>query len=136
MSYIPDCRHHDAYNQKYLSEKDSTYVMGYDVCADEAECFFDNLHIYATQIKEANDGDVELLHYFEKHPELLKVLTECLIDYLEMGRDELITSMIDNMSEEDIVKAKEEVDSGSRKPYIRIKNAETGEYVFPDGDNV
>ena len=135
MSYIPDCRTDEYYNQRYLNKEDAECVMGYDSCAEDASTFFDNLDMYREEIDEANDGDIELVHYLERHPQIIEILKECFVDYLEMNRDEMITSMIDSMDEEEFEKAKEDVDNGVREPYIRVIDEETGEYVIPIGEN-
>lgn len=134
--YIPDCRRDDDYNQKYLDQHDADYVMGFDYCAEQIGTFFDNISIYADCIDEANDGDIDICRYLEKHPNVAAALAESIEDWVESQRDDLITSMIDSMDEEEYTKAKEEVDSGVRKPYIKILNKETMEYVEPHEDIV
>ena len=43
MSYIPNCREDENYNQKYLTGDDKEFVRGYDWCTEQAvDNFFDN----------------------------------------------------------------------------------------------
>lgn len=67
MSYIPDCRNDENYNQKYLNDKDREFVRGYDWCTEEVvDNFFNNMDVYF-------DEDSHLLHLLnEKLPEHLK----------------------------------------------------------------
>lgn len=129
MSRIPDCRTDDAYNQKYLNAHDSAEIRGYDWCTEEVvDNFFDNLEVYM--------GDDDYLHHILKeelpqHRQEIEdvewtfgnrgsekreiktygdLLRSYLENWIEMHRDELITSMLENMSEDEYNKIKEEVD--------------------------
>ena len=43
MSYIPDCRTDEHYNQKFLTGADKKFVRGFDWCVEMAvDNFFDN----------------------------------------------------------------------------------------------
>lgn len=128
MSYIPDCRNDEYYNQKYLNEKDGEFVRGFDWCAEKAvDVFFDNLEAYFAT-------DAYLMHMLneempkEMHDEYdwqdsfdgtgekrivrtyLDALRAHLIDWMESSRDELITSMIDSMEEDEYKSIKDKID--------------------------
>lgn len=129
MSYIPDCRRDEYYNQKYLTEKDAEFIRGFDWCAENAmDVFFDNIkdffgtdsflmHILSQEIPE-DEHDEYIQITFNGHEEKRTVKTYLdairahLIDYVESNRDDLITSMIDNMDEDEYNSIKEKVDNG------------------------
>ena len=146
MSKIPDCRTDENYNEKYLNEENGFYVNGYDDCvAYGIDNFFNNINIYEDEIKEvlkdlpAKELEIDEDALFEDNecPEnatiltkLLKVIKESLLDYAEMSRDEIITGLIENQKDTDIVK--EKVDSeGYKNPVMRkyefIERYERGE---------
>ena len=43
MSYIPNCREDENYNQKYLTGDDKEFVRGYDWCTEQAVDNFSNV---------------------------------------------------------------------------------------------
>lgn len=131
MSYIPDCRNDENYNEKYLNNFDKEFVRGYDWCVEmSVDNFFDNLDIYF-------GDDSHIMHLLnEELPENMReeyeiertfadenyrvekrdvktyvdLLRSKILDYIEMERDELITSMIDNMDEQEYSEIKAKVD--------------------------
>lgn len=119
MTYIPDGRKDEFYNQKYLLDKDAEFVAGLDWCRIFAvENFFDNLDIYESEFDEDTEEDNEefnLISYLEEHEEIRNKLREVITQYIEMERDELVTSMIDNMEEDEFEKRKKKVDEGKAK---------------------
>lgn len=118
MSYIPDCRTDENYNEKYLNDKDAEFVAGMDWCRIMAvDNFFDNLDIY-TQDFEDDENEFNLLEYLEENEDVRQNLRDCLFHYIEMQRDELITSMIDNMGEEEWAELRQQVDAGKRQNCI------------------
>ena len=97
MSMIPDCRTDENYNQKYLNEKDSDFLAGYDWAVKEIMNMFNNLEFYPKLlgILEGTNRDVAM----------------CAVeDWAEAQRDELITSMIDGMDDAEYQSIKEAVD--------------------------
>lgn len=122
---IPDCRTDETYNQKYLNEKDKEFVAGYDYVADEIiDNFFDN-DMFGLQDEESYLGHM----LCERLPESLMVEYEDdrigedteittyadlirikLLEWIEMYRDELITSLLEGYEEEEYQKIKEKVD--------------------------
>lgn len=121
MSYIPDCRTDENYSEKYLSEKDEQFVAGFDWAIEEAvDNFFDN------NFMKGLDDDSYIGHLMtEELPEILKETytaeyrfrdnnevereVETVADYIRMqildwcesNRNELIVSMIENMSDKE-----------------------------------
>lgn len=97
MSYIPDCRTDEFYNEKYLVGNDKMFLAGYDWAVEQITTLFYNLEVYP-----------ELVGLLEGHEEELE---SALRDYAEMGRNELVTSMIDGMTDEEFEEIKAKVDS-------------------------
>ena len=127
MSRIPDCRSDENYNEKYLNKKDKEFVSGYDWCAEEVvDNFFDNLdvyfdddshlmHVLKEEMPESMQYEEEIEWSFgQREPEkreiktYLDLLRSKIQEWIEDERDELITSMIDNMddNEYELIKAK------------------------------
>jgi len=124
MSIIPNCRTDEDYNQKNLNDKDAEFIAGYDWNRIFAvENFFDNIDEYNIEAMEPeSEEESALLDYLEEHPEaaeamknvLVENIKEAMLHHIEMERDELITSMIDNMDDDEWAKIKEETDEGKR----------------------
>ena len=92
MSYIPDCRTDKAYNERYLKDDDAEFVRGYDWCAEKAVASaFDNLDAWEPDL-DVRPSDIK---------KVAEALKPFLLGWIEMNRNELITSMIDNMSAEE-----------------------------------
>ena len=132
MSYIPDCRSDEYYNQKYLVGDDKEFIRGFDWCVEmEVDSFFDNFDVVgsdylelalARQVPEELQFEYETEDAFslfreESLPEHRKV--ETYLDYLwyklrmwiEIQRNELITVLLDEMDEEESQKVKAAVDA-------------------------
>lgn len=109
MSYIPDCREDENYNEKYLNETDKEYIRGYDYAVEEVlETFFSNIDVYDLRV----DGeDIDLGLILENHESILNKLKEAMHEHFESSRDEMITSMIDNMDDKEYEEIKASVDS-------------------------
>lgn len=131
MSYIPNCRTDEEYNEKYLNKYDNEFVRGFDWCVEMAvDNFFSNLDIYFDsdshlthllneKLPEGMSEDYEMdftyadenrkkeLRKTETYGDMLKYK---ILDYIEMERNELITSMIDNMDEQEYAEIKAKVD--------------------------
>ena len=131
MSYIPDCRNDENYNEKYLNNFNKEFVRGYDWCVEmSVDNFFDNLDIYFgddshimhllnDELPENMREEYEIERTFadenarvEKRDvkTYVDLLRSKILDYIEMERDELITSMIDNMDEQEYAEIKAKVD--------------------------
>lgn len=109
MSYIPDCRTDENYNEKYLNAKNKEFLAGYDCAVEQITTLFSNLDAYP---------DLEEL--LDDHKAVIKdgkadIAQEAIEEWMESQRDELITSMIDNMSEKEYGAIKEKVDGHSKK---------------------
>lgn len=135
MSYIPDCRTDENYNEKYINKEDKTFLRGFDWCAEmTVDNFFDNMDVYFEQdshimhvlneeLPEDIKGEYTVCEspFMEHGEETRKVETYAdlirreILDYIEMGRDQLITSMIDGMDEDEYKKIKAEVDGRQGK---------------------
>ena len=146
MSYIPDCRSDENYNEKYLNEKDFQFVRGYDWAVEQViDNFFDNL--------EVTESDRLMMIMEEPLPEILvqeyevpttfngdesqeyetrtaktygDLLRMNLLKWAECGRDELVTSRIDGMTDEEYQAIKEKVDGRSEE--------ENGQRAPEDGE--
>lgn len=131
MSYIPDCRSDDAYNEKHLKHDDGKFVDGYDYAVENVvDNFFDNFidDFSIEYTEEPEDDDKKAINAFidalnADLPDWLKEkYTMCwkfgdvadenrtcetfwdylrfrLLEWLEMDRDELIVSILDNYEE-------------------------------------
>ncbi len=117
MSYIPDCRTDEAYNQKYLGEKDAMFLQGYDFALKMTLPVFDNLNVFYEEF-EFKDEDVNLARFLDKHEQIRSKLAETVEYWHEMQRDEIVTSMIDAMDEDYYNARKQEVDNGAT-PYFK-----------------
>lgn len=106
MSYFPDCRTDEYYNEKYLNEKDKEFVNGFDWCVEQVVCAFENIDEYTLRDEiDVRPSDIV------KVAEAMKPWFE---RWLESDRNELITSMLDDMSEEEYEQIKSKVDG---KPF-------------------
>lgn len=119
---FPDCRTDDAYNEDFLTNTDKQFVRGMDWCTEMAiDNFFDNHFNGEPPIEE--DGELSIL-LDKEIPDYLKdkytmdfsfgdrqseereintyadLLRYKLLTWIESERDELITSMLDNMDED------------------------------------
>lgn len=135
MSFIPDCRTDESYNEKYLNSQNQSEIIGYDWCAEMVvDNFFNNLdvyfdddsyimHVLNEKLPEGEQEEYDMLFSFtgkgESDKEHRKVETYMdllrmeLLHWIEMDRDELITSMIDGMDQDEYKKIKERVDGQS-----------------------
>lgn len=95
MSYIPNCREDEYYNEKNLIDYDKEFVHGYDWAVKNLETFFSNIDGYTMEF-DIEGEDINLVRFLENHPKVSDTLEEVAYDWLEKGRDELITSMLDN----------------------------------------
>ena len=131
MSYLPDCRSNENYNDKYLNERDKAEVNGYDWCTEQVvDCFFDNLdlcesdhltHILSEEIREDEHKEYEWEYTTSDAPSEKRtiktygdLLRSMLLEYIEAERNERIVSMIDSMDEDEYAAIKEKVDGRSK----------------------
>jgi len=133
MSYIPDCREDEVYNEKYLVDRDKQFVDGYDWCLECAvDSFWDNLGVYfggdsavrffldqklPEEMQDeyevewkyfGADGDTASVRKVETIEDLLR---SNMLDWVERRRNELITGMIDGMEPGKLREIKDRVDT-------------------------
>lgn len=160
---IPDVRNDDYYNQDFLDGIDKEFLRGFDWAVEMGIYnFFDNIgdalfdksdylrNVFDKKVPEelqdeyimhfafsANVNDDKTskdeVHKIETYGDLVKAM---LLEYIETERDELVTSMIDNMDEK-LYKAvrnralKDNEKKENPKEYIDTrKYAVTGKKVF------
>ena len=116
MTAFPDCRTDEDYNFDKLDEKNKEFIKGYDWATEEVvDNFFDNDmgdillgdsylgHILNEQVPEDLREEYELAFTFngrgeekrtvETYADLIRAK---LLNWIEIERDELITSMLDD----------------------------------------
>lgn len=122
MTYIPDCRSDENYNENNLKSEDKHFIHGFDWCVEMViDNFFENLegdeldsflvHILKGKVPEELEEEYEMnFTYTPKdapNTETRKVETYAdwlkmkLLDYCESERDSVIVSMIDEDTELD-----------------------------------
>lgn len=111
------------YYEGLLSEADKNELFGYDFCKEQAENAFFNLDLYIEALSEIgfylDKVDFSMLNKFYHSVEsyeqcatdemtietkTLMILLECMAITLESERDMLVTSMIDEMDDEEYKK--------------------------------
>lgn len=124
---FPDCRNDDYYNDDFLSEEDAAIVDGYDYCVENAvNSAFENIDAFPPEDLDMSPSDVvRVLHAFR----------EWISSYIESERDEMITSMIDDMDDAEYQKQRNQAieDNGKEKYYDTRHYACTGVKLFRDG---
>lgn len=112
----------------FLNQPDSQYIGGFDwnteVCVNE---YFDNFKDYMDVIKPvlAKDQDLD---------KLMEVIKITLMKHIEMERDSLIVSMIDNMPEDELFDRKLQYNLGNYNLVLQQNSEcfhianESGEY--------
>jgi len=147
MSCFPDCRNDDSYNEDFLDKQDKEFVRGFDYCLEQIKNLFENnLDVYASELSEVWDESLgeqpedEIFATRSDFGEIIeanRMLISLIVEHwCEMDRDELITSMIDNMDEDVYEAIKHRVLSetsekiGITKYFDTRKFAYTGKKVF------
>ena len=150
---IPDCRNDIHYNEDFLSKDDKQYIAGFDWCTDTIgsaiadiktggfftleEEFEDDSETLASVLEKELPVDVKKKlseNYEEEFETYADVLKYELLQYIELERDELITSMIDGMPEDEYEKNRKEAlirneESENPKEYYdtrKLYNTENG----------
>lgn len=160
MSMFPDCRNDDYYNEDFLNASDESEIKGYDWCTEEVvDNFFNNLdtyfdddshimHMLNEKLPESEQTTEEYEFRFREATEARQIVTYLdlfrakLLDWIEMERDEIITSMIDGMDEDEYKAIRNKVLKDNEKSenpkeyYDTRKYAVTGKKVSsgPDED--
>lgn len=139
MSYIPNCREDGTYNEKYLTDNNAAYVAGFDWAVAELNNAAENYEELGSNIEDISESSKaqyewvmqeltgeDLYWILSNRPDLRNWLWNLLNNWVELGRDELITSMIDDMSEEDYSKVKAIVDNEGWKNPVLMQQEEIG----------
>ena len=128
MSYIPDCRTDEIYNQKFLTGSDKQFVRGFNWCVEAAVENFFNSDMFELTEPETYLGhtlsepvpkssQTEYIFRgdgFEQHRRIVTyadLVRYKLLQWIEMERNELITGMIDRMTDEEYAAAGGKVES-------------------------
>ena len=107
MSYIPDCRTDENYNEKYLVGENKAFIMGFDHAVETVINLLYNLDVYP-DLEELLD-DKKAIMVDGK----VGIVRESIDHWCEMERDTVITGLLDGMDEEEYRKVKEQVDGHS-----------------------
>ena len=94
MSYIPDCRNDENYNESKLNEANKQFIAGYDWAVAEIRNLFGNLNVFP-DVEMLLDDNIAMVK--EGKAELVE---DAVAEWAEMSRNELITSMIDGQFED------------------------------------
>lgn len=98
MSYIPDCRTDKYYNEKYLNDRDSLFLRGYDYAVEQMKNMCSNIEVFPPLMG--------IVHCRAEE----ETLEECIDMWAEMCRNEMITSMLDGMDEHEYEDIRRKVD--------------------------
>lgn len=149
---IPDCRNDIHYNEDFLNKDDKQYIAGFDSCTDAMEIaiaaietanfyldelFEDDSETLASVLEKELPADVKKKlseNYIEEFETYADVLKYELFQYIELERNEQITSMIDGMPEDEYEKNRKEAlkrneESENPKEYYdtrKLYNTENG----------
>ena len=115
---FPDTRLDETYNEDFLNADDTNFVQGYDCAVDEiVNLFANNLDVYERELTELCPADhvPEEDEAFATRKDLYEILLAnkeviCAVlkDWLEAERNEIVTSFIDNMDDEEYEMIKSE----------------------------
>ena len=134
------------YYQGILSEEDANYLAGFDYAVEDVlEGFLFNLEMYLDDLEECGFDDIRLGN-FDRHfkefiekersgePLDLDTIKDTQIrliftlfrkfhNYAEMSRDEMGTSMIDSMSDEQYEECKKKYKDGYKNALLRLEES-------------
>lgn len=105
MSYFPNCREDEYYNQKYLNEKDKEFIAGADWILEQIVNMIENNADVYPDLEQLLDDNTAIIKEGKD-----KIVSEAVQDWAEMERNMMITSMIDNYKDFDEIKAKVDAD--------------------------
>ena len=150
---IPDCRSDIHYNEDFLNKDDKQYIAGFDQCTDTMDSAIEVIktdgfitledefegisETLATVLGKELPADVKKKlseNYIEEFETYADVLKYELFQYIELERNEQITSMIDGMPEDEYEKNRKEAlkrneESENPKEYYdtrKLYNTENG----------
>lgn len=91
MTFFPNVREDEDYNEKMLKPPFIDRLGGYDYAVEEVETAFNNL--------DAHIDESLVIHYLAEHKEELEKIKEIVLRYLEIERNEMVVSMIETQIE-------------------------------------
>jgi len=91
MSYIPDCRTDEIYNEERLTGRDKDFVAGYDWAVDQILNLFEGNTNVFPRLEDILDENTAIVNEDKE-----SIVKESIEQWAEMQRNELITSMIDD----------------------------------------
>ena len=91
MTFFPNVREDETYNQNLLKPPFIDRLGGYDYAVDEVETAFSNL--------DAHIDESLVIHYLTEHKEELEKIKNIILRYLEIERNEMVVSMIEAQTE-------------------------------------
>ena len=90
MSYIPDCRTDEFYNEKMLQGADKEFISGFDQAVSSMDNAFDNIDAICDLVEEMPE---------ELSPKDIRIsaglFREFLKNWMEIERNENIVSILD-----------------------------------------
>lgn len=123
-----DTRNDDIYNRDFLNSADAEFMNGFDYAVEQIRNLIENnLDVYETELTEVLDEDVKPLEdeifatredLFEIVEENKELLATIVMDWAERESDQMVTSMIDGMDEEEYKSIREK----------KLAEAEEGQY--------
>jgi hypothetical protein len=89
MTYFPDCRTDEFYNEKELEGEDREFIRGFDWCVENCvDNGFDNVEgVDLCEEADVRPSDVE---------KVLEAFKPWLLRWIESSRNEVITAMLDH----------------------------------------
>ena len=119
MSLFPDVRNDSDYNEKFLNESDDAFIQGFDLALENViNLFADNLDVYEDELTELcpEGHTIEPDEAFAKREDLYEIIKDnkeiiCAVikDWMENERNSTVTSLLDNMDDEEYEMIKESV---------------------------
>lgn len=97
MTFFPNVREDEVYNEKMLKPPFIDRLGGYDYAVEEVETAFANL--------DAHIDESLIIHYLAENPEELEKLKAVILRYLEIERNEMVVSMIESQTDEGGIEA-------------------------------
>lgn len=100
---IPNCREDEAYNYDFLDDVSKIEISGFDYAIEQiVNLFENNLDVYEGRLEVDTEIDVD--KFLDKAKD---ELSKMIKDWAEMGRNELIVSMIESMNDDEYKANKE-----------------------------
>ena len=91
MTFFPNVREDEDYNEKMLKPPFIDRLGGYDYAVEEVETAFNNL--------DAHVDESLVIHYLAEHKEEIEKIKNIILRYLEIERNEMVVSMIETQTE-------------------------------------